>query len=153
MRSTSDMQAGGAAILASQHHQIKQTLDPVDDAERAIADRVFRDTDNLLLRSSDVTLATASSYVIEEMIADGDQFDWVIIEEAARANGAELVGALLLGNRRVMIGDHKQLSPFDVVDRQKFYDTAVAAELLRDAKEQISTISDLPPVWSKPRSS
>ncbi len=145
LRSTSNIQADGAAILASQHQQIKQTLDPVDDAERAIADRVFRDTDNLLLRSSDVTLATASSYVIEEMIADGDQFDWVIIEEAARANGAELIGALLLGNRRVMIGDHKQLSPFDVVDRQTFYDTAVAAELLRDAKDQISTISDLPP--------
>jgi DNA polymerase alpha-associated DNA helicase A len=63
---------------------------------------------------------------------------------AARANGAELIGALLLGNRRVMIGDHNQLSPFDVVDRQKFYDAAVADELLRDAQEQISTISDLP---------
>ncbi|MFS3135664.1 DEAD/DEAH box helicase [Gluconacetobacter sacchari] len=145
LRSTSDIQVADAAILASQRRQIKQTLDPVDDAERETADRVFRDTDNLLLRSSDVTLATASSYVIEEMIADGDQFDWVIVEEAARANGAELVGALLLGNRRVMIGDHKQLSPFDVVDRQKFYAPAVATELLRDAKEQISAISDLPP--------
>jgi hypothetical protein len=145
LQSTSTIQTNGAAILASQHHQIKQALDPVDDAEQAVADRVFRDTDNLLLRSSDVTLATASSHVIEEMIADGDQFDWVIIEEAARANGAELIGALLIGNRRVMIGDHKQLSPFDVVDRQRFYDSGVAAELLRDAKEQIWTISDLPP--------
>lgn len=145
LQSTSTMQGGGAAILASQHDQIRQALGPADQTEQAVADRVFRDTDNLLLRSSDVTLATTSSYVIEEMIADGEQFDWVIIEEAARANGAELIGALLLGNRRVMIGDHNQLSPFDVVDRQKFYDAAVAAELLRDAKEQIATISDLPP--------
>jgi hypothetical protein len=143
--SISDVQAEGAAVMASQHYQIKQTLEPVGDAEQAIADRVFRDTNNLLLRSSDVTLATTSSYVIEEMVADGEQFDWVIIEEAARANGAELIGALLLGNRRVMIGDHNQLSPFDVVDRQKFYAPAVAAELLKDAKEQISTISDIPP--------
>lgn len=145
LRSTSNMQAGGAAIMANQRHQIKQALGPVDDPEQAIADRVFRDTDNLLLRSSDVTLATTSSHVIEEMIADGEQFDWIIIEEAARANGAELIGALLLGNRRVIIGDHNQLSPFDVVDRQKFYDIALAAELLKDAKEQISSISDLPP--------
>jgi DNA polymerase alpha-associated DNA helicase A len=98
-----------------------------------------------LLRSSDVTLATTSSHIIEEMIADGDQFDWVIVEEAARANGAELIGALLLGNRRIMVGDHNQLSPFDASQRQKFYDTERAAELLRDAKEQLETISDLPP--------
>jgi DNA polymerase alpha-associated DNA helicase A len=43
-----------------------------------------------------------------------------------------------------MIGDHNQLSPFDVVDRQKFYNIAVATELLKDAEEQLSTISDLP---------
>lgn len=138
-------QADRADLLASQHNMIKQALAPVDPAEQVVADSVFRDTENLLLRSSDVTLATTSSYIIEEMIADGEQFDWVIIEEAARANGAELVGALLLGNRRVMIGDHNQLSPFDVVDRQRFYDVAVADELLKDAQEQISTISDLPP--------
>jgi DNA polymerase alpha-associated DNA helicase A len=145
LKSTSDVPGDGVAIMANQLYQIKQTLGPVDDAEQAISDRVFRDTDNLLLRSSDVTLATTSSHVIEAMISDGEQFDWVIIEEAARANGAELIGALLLGNRRVMIGDHNQLSPFDVVDRQKFYDIALAAELLKNAKEQISTISDLPP--------
>ncbi|HEY8128406.1 MAG TPA: AAA domain-containing protein [Hyphomicrobium sp.] len=144
LRSASQLDAESAAIMANQRHRIGQALKPVDEAEQTIGDRVFRDTNNLLLRSSDVTLATTSSHVIEEMIADGEQFDWVIIEEAARANGAELIGALLLGNRRVMIGDHNQLSPFDVVDRQKFYDIAVAAELLRDAKEQLSTISDLP---------
>lgn len=145
LQSTLAMADHGAAILSSQHDLIKLALEPTGEPEQAVADQVFRDTDNLLLRSSDVTLATTSSYVIEEMIADGEQFDWVIIEEAARANGAELIGALLLGNRRVMIGDHNQLSPFDVVDRQKFYDAAVAAELLRDAKEQIATIPDLPP--------
>jgi superfamily I DNA and/or RNA helicase len=79
------------------------------------------------------------------MIADGEQFDWVIVEEAARANGAELVGALLLGNRRIMVGDHNQLSPFDVAQRLKFYDNGPAAELLQGAKSQLESISDLPP--------
>jgi DNA polymerase alpha-associated DNA helicase A len=145
LQSAAAARTDGEAVMANQRYQIKQALGPVDEAERAIADRVLRDTDNLLLRSSDVTLATTSSHVIEEMFSDGEQFDWVIVEEAARANGAELIGALLLGNRRVMIGDHNQLSPFDVVDRQKFYGAAFAAELLKDAKAQISTISDLPP--------
>ena len=144
LRSASQTNAESAAIMWNQRQRIKQALEPVDGAEQTTSDRVFRDTNNLLLRSSDVILATTSSHAIEEMIADGEQFDWVIIEEAARANGAELIGALLLGNRRVMIGDHNQLSPFDIVDRQKFYDIAVATELLRDAEEQLSTISDLP---------
>lgn len=144
LRSVSTPDAERAAVMASQLHQIAQALNPVDRSEKSVAERALRDTDNLMLRSSDVTLATASSHVLEEMIADGEQFDWVFIEEAARANGAELIGALLLGNRRVMIGDHNQLSPFDVVERQKFYDGKRANELLKDAKEKLSAIPDLP---------
>jgi hypothetical protein len=144
LRSVSKPDSASAAIMANQLNQIIQALRPVDTSEQSIADRTLRDTDNLMLRSSDVTLATTSSHILEEMIADGEQFDWVFIEEAARANGAELIGALLLGNRRVMIGDHNQLSPFDAADRQKFYDASRASELLRGAKEKLSAIPDLP---------
>ncbi|OEO29005.1 helicase [Devosia insulae DS-56] len=132
------------ALLVGQYRQMSQALEFHDDAERQTSERVFRDTDNLMLRSSDITLATTSSHVIEEMIADGEQFDWVIVEEAARANGAELIGALLLGNRRLMIGDHNQLSPFDAQERQKFYDPARAQALLQTARAQLETINDLP---------
>jgi DNA polymerase alpha-associated DNA helicase A len=144
LRSVSAADRAAEGLLVNQRYQIKQALRPVA-SETTVAERVFRDTDNLLLRSSDVTLATTSSHILEEMIADGEQFDWVIVEEAARANGAELIGALLLGNRRIMVGDHNQLSPFDAVQRQKFYDSERAVELLRDAKKQLETISDLPP--------
>lgn len=144
LRSVAKPDLASAAVMANQLQQIVQALKPVDTSEQSIADRALRDTDNLMLRSSDVTLATTSSHVLEEMIADGEQFDWVFIEEAARANGAELIGALLLGNRRVMIGDHNQLSPFDASDRRKFYDASRAGELLRDAKEKLTAIPDLP---------
>ncbi|MET3616161.1 hypothetical protein ABID16_004510 [Rhizobium aquaticum] len=151
------LRAGSAAILgrikktpelgvmAPQFELIEQALHPTGSGQAAVAERVLRDTDTLLLRSSNVTLATTSSHVIEEMIADGDQFDWVFVEEAARANGSELVGALLLGNRRVIIGDHNQLSPFDAAERKKFYDADRAQELLADARKQLGTFSDLPP--------
>jgi len=145
LRSVSTAQHSSESLMLNQRSQIKQALEPVDAAETTVAERVFRDTDNLLLRSSDVTLATTSSHIVEEMIADGEQFDWVIVEEAARANGAELIGALLLGNRRIMVGDHNQLSPFDAAERQKFYDPERATELLRNAKDQLGTISDIPP--------
>ncbi|WP_266064177.1 DEAD/DEAH box helicase [Brucella intermedia] len=144
LRSIARPDAERAAVMTNQLRQITQALNPVDTSEKSAAERALRDTDNLMLRSSDVTLATTSSHVLEEMIADGEQFDWVFIEEAARANGAELIGALLLGNRRVMIGDHNQLSPFDAVERQKFYDGQRANELLKDAKEKLSAIPDMP---------
>ena len=137
LRSASTQDAANTALMTSQINQILHALTSVDASEEATGDRTLRDTDNLMLRSSDVTLATTSSYILEEMIADGEQFDWVMIEEAARANGAELIGALLLGNRRVMIGDHNQLSPFDAEDRKKFYDAGRASELLRDAKQNV----------------
>lgn len=131
--------------LVNPYREIREALRPTDEAERAVAERVLRDTDSLLLRSSDVTLATTSSPFIEDMIADGDQFDWVFIEEAARANGAELIGALLLGNRRVMIGDHRQLSPFEAKERKKFFEPFRAEELLNDGAERLASIPDLPP--------
>ena len=130
--------------LANPYREIQQTLSPQDVAERSIAERVLRDTDNLLLRATDVLLATTSSPTLEELIAEGEQFDWVFIEEAARANGAELIGALLLGNRRVMIGDHRQLSPFEADERQKYYDPVRADDMLRDCMQRLEAIPDLP---------
>ncbi|ANY82666.1 helicase (plasmid) [Microvirga ossetica] len=131
--------------LVNPYREIREALRPTDEAERAVAERVLRDTDSLLLRSSDVTLATTSSPFIEDMIADGEQFDWVFVEEAARANGAELIGALLLGNRRVMIGDHRQLSPFEAKERKRFFEPFRAEELLKDGAERLASIPDLPP--------
>jgi hypothetical protein len=130
--------------LVNPYREIREALRPTDQAEHAIAERVLRDTDSLLLRSADVTLATTSSPFVEDMIADGEQFDWVFIEEAARANGAELIGALLLGNRRVMIGDHQQLSPFEAQERKRFFEPFRAEELLKDGAERLASIPDLP---------
>lgn len=42
----------------------------------------------------------------------GDEFDWVIIDEAAKANDSELLIPMILGKKIVLIGDHKQLPPF-----------------------------------------
>ncbi|OWY08404.1 hypothetical protein B6V74_14785 [Thioclava sp. F42-5] len=105
---------------------------------------ILRDTEHLILRSADVTLATANSSVIEEMVAEGEQFDWVIVEEAARASGPELIGALLLGARRVLIGDHRQLAPFDAERKARLYRDEAGEALVTDAPELIDAVSDLP---------
>lgn len=41
-----------------------------------------------------------------------DEFDWVIIDEAAKANDSELLVPMIMGKKIVLIGDHKQLPPF-----------------------------------------
>lgn len=107
-------------------------------------DAILRDTEHLILRSTDVTLATANSTLIEEMVAEGEQFDWVIVEEAARASGTELIGPLLLGARRVLIGDHRQLAPFDAERKARLYRGDAGEALLADALELIDAVSDLP---------
>ncbi len=40
------------------------------------------------------------------------RFDYVIVDEAARATPAELMVALVVGKRFVLVGDHRQLPPF-----------------------------------------
>lgn len=40
------------------------------------------------------------------------RFDYVIIDEAARATPAELLVALVTGKRFILVGDHRQLPPF-----------------------------------------
>ena len=78
-------------------------------ASRASPDRAF---EALLLRSANVVFATTNSGDLERLIDERAQFDWAVVEEAGKATGVELVPPLLLSHRRLLIGDHKQLPPF-----------------------------------------
>ncbi|WP_444462962.1 AAA domain-containing protein [Rhodobacter capsulatus] len=69
--------------------------------------------EHLVLRSANVVFSTVNSSSIERLVEERNQFDWSVIEEAGKANGLELLAPLLLSHRRLMIGDHKQLAPFD----------------------------------------
>jgi len=69
--------------------------------------------EGLLVRAANVVFATTNSFELERLIEERGQFDWAIIEEAGKATGGELLSPLLLSHRRLMIGDHKQLSPFN----------------------------------------
>jgi serine/threonine protein kinase len=40
------------------------------------------------------------------------RFDWVIVDEAAKATPAEVLVSLVVGRRFVLVGDHRQLPPF-----------------------------------------
>lgn len=68
---------------------------------------------SLVLDSANVVISTANSPDVERMVEAREQFDWVLIEEAAKATGPELVGPLMLSGRRLLIGDHHQLPPHE----------------------------------------
>lgn len=113
-----------------------------DNAERV---KALRDTNALVRRSANIVMATTNSYAVEEMISNGEQFDWVIVEEAARANACELSGPLILGNRRILVGDHHQLPPFSSTDDAKYFAPERAGVLLETARKHLSSFSFLPP--------
>lgn len=66
----------------------------------------------LLVRGANLLFATTNSPELERLLDERGQFDWVMVEEAGKATGGELLAPLLLSYRRLMIGDHKQLAPF-----------------------------------------
>ena len=144
-------EGNASGLNGSQRGRIADALRGHGGTERHRRDAaaILRDTDHLVMRAADVTLATTNSHRIEALVSDGEQFDWVIVEEAARASGGELIGPLLLGNRRVLVGDHRQLPPFDAQLREKLYGEQAANCLLRDAVERLEVLADIPPEISE----
>ena len=74
--------------------------------------RQRRSFEALVLQSANILFSTTNSGDLARLIEDGAQFDWTIVEEAAKATGPELLAPLLLSMRRLLIGDHNQLPPF-----------------------------------------
>jgi AAA domain len=67
----------------------------------------------LVLESANLVFSTSTSSDVERLVDEGAQFDWAVIEEAAKATGPDLLAPLALSGRRLFIGDHNQLPPFD----------------------------------------
>lgn len=74
----------------------------------------LRTFEALVMRAANLVFATTNSADLERLIEEHSQFDWTIVEEAGKATGSELIAPQLLSHRRLMIGDHKQLPPFNV---------------------------------------
>lgn len=91
---------------------LRSTYHSTVDAQQKGSRRRDRSLEALLLRSANVVFSSTNSGDIERLIDERAQFDWTIVEEAAKATGVELIPPLLLSHRRLMIGDHEQLPPY-----------------------------------------
>ncbi|MGW9397548.1 AAA domain-containing protein [Streptomyces sp. NPDC055642] len=74
---------------------------------------------------ADIVLATCSiaGTLTDEIRDPSDMFDWVIIEEAAKAWPTEIVIPLALGVRWTLVGDYLQLGPHRAQDLEAFLDS------------------------------
>lgn len=95
--------------LLNAGQRLNRSKDSVDRDERVALNAVS----SLILDGANVVVSTLNSPDIERLVEAREQFDWVVVEEAAKATGPELIGSLMLSGRRLLIGDHNQLPPFD----------------------------------------
>lgn len=98
-----------------------------DGAGRRIAAEL-RAFEGMILRAANLVFATTNSAAVERLIEEQGLFDWTVVEEAGKATGGELLSPLLLSHRRLMIGDHKQLPPFDVDKLAKLLSSTTAVQ-------------------------
>lgn len=95
-----------------------------------LLDRLKRETLNLnsdllkaqVYREKDVILGTCIGIGMDPVMRNKDavHFDTVIVDEAGKANLAETIVPLQLGDRFILVGDHRQLPPY--YDRQEIAD-------------------------------
>ncbi|PSS73134.1 AAA domain-containing protein [Shewanella algae] len=68
--------------------------------------------DRFMLKTKQLACGTLVGVGRRSLELDQTQFDWVIVDEAGRAQASELMVALQSAKRVLLVGDHKQLPPF-----------------------------------------
>lgn len=120
---------------------IKETLESTETTGNARHPAVSRIGD-LILQSANVVVAGLNSLTVSDFAEDAEEFDWLIVEEAARALGPELAGALPLAPRKILIGDHNQLPPHKAEEIARRFEPTVAKKLLGMAEGRLSFSTD-----------
>ncbi|QSQ19645.1 AAA family ATPase [Pyxidicoccus parkwayensis] len=89
-------------------------------------------------RASNVVFATcAGAGADAESLRAGSGFDWVIVEEAARAWLSEVLVPLVQGDRWLLIGDHKQLPAYQREVGERLLTRDITDRITADATGQL----------------
>lgn len=85
----------------------------VTAGSQANRSREVRAMETVTMQAATILLSTTNSGDLAALVENGTIFDEVIVEEAAKATGPELLAPMLLAMQRLLIGDHNQLPAFD----------------------------------------
>jgi AAA domain/Protein kinase domain len=99
-------------------------LEPVVRAWRDVVRQADLDLRLRLRRGANLVFATTGAATRENLVTYGspEPFDWVVVEEAARAWPTELALPLVRGTRWTLVGDQAQIGPFSRADIERFLD-------------------------------
>ncbi|MFJ9763055.1 AAA domain-containing protein [Streptomyces erythrochromogenes] len=105
---------GTAGMKPNEAALARQWLERIEANQVEISDRIKA--------GANIVLATCSmAATVTDTVRDpSDLFDWVLLEEAAKAWPTEVVTPLVLGVRWTLIGDHRQLGPHRESDLRAF---------------------------------
>lgn len=93
---------------------------------------------NKILKSANLVFTTSNSGLMANLVRNDISFDVSIMEESAKASGLELIGPMMIANKRILIGDHKQLPAFNenaikrIISDGKNIDSLFLISLLED---------------------
>lgn len=91
--------------------------------------------DKFLVKTSQLVCGTLVGIGASGLHIDELEFDWVIVDEAGRAQASELMIALQCARRVLLVGDHKQLPPLYDINHVR----AVCRRLSIDESEATRT--------------
>lgn len=113
---------------------------------------IYINTSNLICATCLGIAATSNNHFLNT------EFDYVILDEAARASSMELLIPLIRGKKIVLVGDHKQISPTlekDILDKlerddvvntteiQNIYKKSLFGLMYDDAHDQMKTFLNM----------
>jgi len=95
-------------LLDYRNHKINEKFNIIKEWHRRLS--ALDEFDEIFAQKASVVAATctgiASRHVLNDMV-----FDWVIVDEAARATAPELLVPIIRGKKVILVGDHRQLPP------------------------------------------
>lgn len=100
--------------------------------------QVLRDVsyENLLVRAANCVFSTMNSRDVEQAFRGDEYFDWSIVDEASKATGLELSAVGSISAHRMLVGDHRQLPPFDVRRLQRILSDPVSLHTVISAGQE-----------------
>lgn len=104
---------------------------------------------NQVLRAANLVFATSNSKLMKDLISNDINFDISIMEECGKASGMELISPMMVSNKRVLIGDYRQLPAFSDKDIQRIvrksdkFDIGLIMRQLENTKLKKNILADL----------
>lgn len=96
----------------------------ISDKLRVFSNNAEHGFFNAIIKAANLVFTTSNSALMASLVNNEISFDVSIMEESAKASGIEMVGAMLVANKRVMIGDSKQLPAFSEGDIESILQNA-----------------------------